>query len=82
MAESDSGRVEPRPVLVGLGIGSTSPRVEVYLHGRKLGTTPLVRAPVPAGTLILRLRNADAGIDKTLEVQVSPAEEAQATVSP
>jgi hypothetical protein len=24
MAESDSGRVEPRPVLVGMGIGSTS----------------------------------------------------------
>jgi eukaryotic-like serine/threonine-protein kinase len=77
-----AARARAQPATSYLSLRSLGAWVEVYLHGRKLGTTPLVRAPVPAGTLTLRLRNADAGIDRTLEVQVSPAEEAQATVSP
>ncbi len=44
---------------------ATSPWVEVFLNGKKLGNTPLVNVTVPAGELTLRLTNADEGIDQS-----------------
>jgi serine/threonine protein kinase len=51
---------------------ATSPWVEVFLGGKKLGNTPLVNVPVPSGELTLRLKNAEEGIDQAYFLVVKP----------
>ena len=46
----------------------------VYLGTRKLGETPLVNVPVPAGALELLLVNSDAGIKEAYIARVKPGE--------
>jgi serine/threonine-protein kinase len=58
----------------------TDPWCDVYLGNEKLGTTPLVRAPVPSGKLTLVLRNAKAGANRRLAVTVEPGLEAKQTL--
>ncbi|MFZ5470564.1 MAG: serine/threonine-protein kinase [Myxococcota bacterium] len=50
----------------------TSPWTEVYLNGRKLGDTPLVKAAVPAGKLKLTLKNPEKGLERFIELTVPP----------
>jgi serine/threonine-protein kinase len=47
------------------------PWTQVYLDGKKIGDTPLLRVPVPAGTLHLTLRNDEKGIKQKVEVEVA-----------
>jgi serine/threonine-protein kinase len=42
----------------------------VYLKKRKLGDTPLIQLPLPAGTHTLRLVNPESAIERTVEVQI------------
>jgi hypothetical protein len=65
-----------------LSLRSTGAWVDVFLRGRKLGTTPLTSIEVPAGKLRLRLVNPGAGIDEQLEVRVRPDAELRRTVTP
>lgn len=50
----------------------TSPWTRVYVGRRSLGRTPILEAPLPVGRHRLRLRNAKAGIDRMLTVEVKP----------
>lgn len=52
----------------------TSPWTHVSLGGRDLGTTPLVRVPLPIGHHVLRLVNTEAGISEQYEVDIRPSE--------
>ncbi|MBI3180319.1 MAG: serine/threonine protein kinase [Deltaproteobacteria bacterium] len=63
-----------------LSLRSSGPWLEVYLGGRRLGVTPLTRVEVPAGRLTLRLVNAAAQIERTVEVEVPANGEARKTV--
>jgi serine/threonine-protein kinase len=48
----------------------TEPWTTVYLKKRKLGDTPLIQLPLPAGTHTLRLVNPESAIERTVEVQI------------
>ena len=48
----------------------TVPWTTVFLAGKKLGETPLVNVPVPAGTLELTLVNSEAGIKESYLAKV------------
>jgi len=50
----------------------THPWSEVFLDGRSLGTTPLIRARVPAGSHVLTLRNSERGIATQVPVTIAP----------
>ena len=50
------------------------PWTTVYLGKKKLGETPLVRVPVPAGNLELSLVNPDANIKEAYFAKVKPGE--------
>jgi serine/threonine-protein kinase len=50
----------------------TVPWSDIYLDGRKLGTTPLFNVELPAGHQILRARNEKAGVDRALEIDIQP----------
>ncbi len=52
----------------------TVPWTTVFLGKRKLGETPLVKVPVPAGTLELTLVNAEAGVREGYVARVKPGE--------
>lgn len=72
--------LEPTPPVVeepgGTGLLSldTVPWSRVSLGGRSLGTTPLLRVSVPAGTHILTLHNPEAGITTTYRVTIRAGE--------
>ena len=65
-----------------LFLRSTGVWVDVYLGDRKLGTTPLSRAQVPAGVVRLRLVNRVVGVDQIITVDVPEGGEARRTVTP
>jgi serine/threonine-protein kinase len=50
----------------------TVPWTTVYLGKKKLGETPLVKVPVPAGELELVLVNSDAKVNETYVARVKP----------
>ncbi len=52
----------------------TVPWTTVFLGKRKLGETPLVKVPVPAGTLELTLVNAEAGVREGYVARVKAGE--------
>jgi serine/threonine protein kinase len=52
----------------------TVPWTTVYLGKKKLGETPLVKVPVPAGELELSLVNGDAKINESYVARVKPGE--------
>jgi serine/threonine-protein kinase len=63
-------RPRPRPAAMGKLTLKTTPWTQVYLAGKKLGDTPLVGLPVPAGTHVLKLVNPDSNLESTIEVEV------------
>ncbi len=58
----------------GLLTLATTPWTTVSLNGRELGTTPLIRVSLPAGTHTLRLQNREAGINTTYRVNIAPGQ--------
>jgi len=61
----------------------TEPWCDVYLGAEKLGTTPLIRAPVASGRRTLLLKNEKAGFTKKLTLTIEPGKELkQALVVP
>jgi serine/threonine-protein kinase len=48
----------------------TTPWAEVFLEGKRLGTTPLYEAKLPAGRHRLRLWNPDAKSERVVEVVI------------
>ncbi len=46
----------------------------MYLGSRKLGDTPLIDVPLPAGTHVLRLVNAEKGVSSSIEVEIRPGQ--------
>ena len=48
----------------------TTPWTTVYLGKRKLGDTPLVGVSLPAGSHLLRVVNAEAGVQSSIEVTI------------
>ena len=65
---------KPRPVGQGKLTLKTSPWTTVYLGKQKLGDTPLLALPLPAGRQVLRLVNPEAGLDSTVEVDIVAGE--------
>jgi serine/threonine-protein kinase len=70
---------EPRPAtetveVQGFLTLDTVPWTTVFLGKRKLGETPLVKVPVPAGTLELTLVNAEAGVREGYVARVKAGE--------
>jgi serine/threonine-protein kinase len=65
---------KPKGVVAGKGrlTIDTSPWVEVYLNGKKLGDTPIVDLPLPAGVHVLKLVNEDKGLKSSIEVEIQP----------
>jgi serine/threonine-protein kinase len=53
---------------------ATTPWTSVYLGARKLGDTPLVGVPLPAGKHVLTLVNPEQNLIRTVEVEISPGE--------
>lgn len=49
----------------------TSPWSDVYFHGAKIGTTPLVEAQLPAGRQTVRVVNPEEGLERVITVQIS-----------
>jgi serine/threonine-protein kinase len=50
------------------------PWSRVSFGGRVLGTTPLIRVRMPAGSHDLRLVNPEAGIQTTYRITIRPGE--------
>ena len=66
----------PRPVARESGFLTlaTNPWTNVMFNGRNLGTTPLIRVSLPAGTHTLRLVNEEQGINRTYRVTIEAGE--------
>jgi serine/threonine-protein kinase len=52
----------------------TYPWTRVSHNGRVIGTTPLVRAALPAGKQTIVLENAEQGVRQTLVVTIAKGE--------
>jgi len=71
--------VKPPPVVdvveeQGFLTLDTLPWTTVYLGKKKLGETPLVKVPVPAGNIELTLVNAEANVKEAYVARVKPGE--------
>ncbi len=76
-AKEDRGR--QRGATGYLSLRSRGAWAEVFLNGKKLGTTPLARVEVPAGVITLQLRSS-AGVNETMTVDVPVGEHIQKTI--
>ena len=63
-------RGPPRAVAKGTLKIDTVPWTSVFLGSKKLGDTPILNAKLPAGRHVLRLVNAESGIEQTIEVEI------------
>jgi hypothetical protein len=52
----------------------TVPATEVYFGQDKIGDTPLVEVPLPAGHHALQVINDDKGISQSIEVDIRPGQ--------
>ncbi len=60
----------PKKVAMGKLTLDTVPWTRVFLRGRKLGDTPLIDLPMPAGRYQLKLVNEEKNISALIEVQI------------
>ncbi|MDD5308601.1 MAG: PEGA domain-containing protein [Deltaproteobacteria bacterium] len=68
----------PRPVsdgAYGLLTVTTNPWSAVFLDGRPLGNTPVVRIAVPVGSHVVLMENRDAGVRRKTGIVVRAGEE-------
>ena len=70
----DAGVTVKSPVVRSTGKLNlrTTPWTTVYLGKRKLGDTPLVGVVLPSGSQVLRVVNAEAGVQSSIEVTIQP----------
>jgi serine/threonine protein kinase len=54
---------------------------DIYVDGKKAGTTPLIGYQLPAGTYMVRAKNDAAGLDTSKSVTVKPGETSTAAFS-
>jgi serine/threonine protein kinase len=54
---------------------------DIFVDGKKVGTTPLIGLSLPVGTYQVRARNEAAGIDRTQQVTVKAGETAKVAFS-
>ncbi|MBI5509603.1 MAG: serine/threonine protein kinase [Deltaproteobacteria bacterium] len=73
-----SGRGHPSTGFLTI---DTKPWTDVFLRGRKLGTTPMENVVVPAGELELELKNPPLGLAKKTKVTVRPGQVARLNLS-
>jgi hypothetical protein len=59
---------------VGLLDLDSEPRADVYINDRRIGPTPLRRQELPAGTVVVQLKNSRLGLAKTLRLDIPPGE--------
>lgn len=52
----------------------TTPWTTVFLGKKKLGDTPLLNVPLPAGKHLLRLINPESNAENSIEVEIKPNE--------
>ncbi|MFC1611202.1 protein kinase [Myxococcota bacterium] len=52
----------------------SEPRTEVTIAGRRAGSTPVRRHKLPAGTVVIQLRNRKLGLSKTLRLEIASGE--------
>jgi serine/threonine-protein kinase len=62
--------VAVRPRAMGKLTLKTVPWTAVSLGGKKLGDTPLVDFPLPAGVHVLKLANPEKNIESTVEIEI------------
>jgi serine/threonine-protein kinase len=66
----DPTPTQPKKVAMGKLTLDTVPWTRVFLKGRKLGDTPLIDLPVPAGRHQLKLVNEEKNISTLIEVHI------------
>jgi len=54
---------------------------DVFVDGKKVGTTPLIGYQLPAGTYMVRAKNDASGLDASKSVTVKPGENSTAAFS-
>jgi serine/threonine-protein kinase len=64
----------PRPSAKGQLSLDTIPWTSVYLHGRRLGQTPLIEYVLPVGHHELKLVNEEKGLTRVIEVDIAAGE--------
>lgn len=69
-----AARPKPKPAERGALTLKTTPWTTVYLGKQKLGDTPLINVSLPAGRQVLRLVNAEKGLESSIEVEIVPNE--------
>jgi eukaryotic-like serine/threonine-protein kinase len=74
VAGIEAPKAAGEPVAMGFVTIDTSPWTRVVIDGRVRGTTPLVRAPLPAGTHAVLLENPEQGISRLVSIEVSPGQ--------
>ncbi|HSI04137.1 MAG TPA: PEGA domain-containing protein, partial [Myxococcota bacterium] len=72
-------RARPKGATGYLSLRSRGAWAEVFLNGKKLGTTPLARVEVPAGVITLQLKSPN-GVNETMTVDVPVGEHIQKTI--
>ena len=72
-------KLRPRGATGFLSLRSRGAWAEVFLNGKKLGTTPLARVEVPAGVITLQLKSPN-GVNETMTVDVPVGEHIQKTI--
>ncbi len=55
---------------------------DIYIDGKKIGTTPKFNYELPAGRYSVRVKNEDAGLDKTQSVTIKAGETQTLAFSP
>jgi serine/threonine protein kinase len=63
--------IEPKKGFISI---DSEPWTEVYLEGKKIGETPLIKYELNAGSYNLLLKNSEFGFEKPLKVNVNPNE--------
>lgn len=69
MVEEPVMEAAPQPETGSLTL-DTVPWSHVSLNGRRLGTTPLIRESLPAGSHLLTLSNPERGLRTTYRVTI------------
>lgn len=60
---------------------NAKPWADVYIDGKKVGTTPLAEVPVSAGTHAVRLFNPNLNKEETVKVELAPNQKKDINVS-
>jgi serine/threonine-protein kinase len=65
----------PQPLLGAVTIFPDGPFATVYLDGKRLGDTPIMKSQVPIGVHRLRFENEKLGLENEISVEVEKGKE-------